>query len=392
MEFNSSPRSTIGVEVEYGIVSRETGELVPCAGEVLAELNFASEQTDHPKVKHELFLASLEVITGICENPAEARADLASTLHELMPYLDRRGLGLESSGTHPFAHWDKIPITQNDRYLRMVDKLQWPTHRLLIHGVHVHVGVRSPEKVIITTNVAAQHLPVILALSCSSPYWLGRDTGLASVRTKIFETMPTTGIPPQLSSWDAYNKMIDAFIVSGTIETIREIWWDIRPHPDFGTVEFRMADGIPTLQEAMAVAAIAQCLVTEIDRIVDEGGTFEFLPDWVLRENKWRASRYGLDANLLIATDGRTQPLREQLVELIARLTPIAEQLGCAGELRFANQIAQSGASYQRQRQVVADGGTLQDVVALLVREHDLSLESALADHAALPREVGLTQ
>lgn len=387
MEFNSSVRSTIGVEVEYGIVSRQTGELVPCASEILAELAGLRGGDEHPKAKNELFLTSLEVITGVCENPAQARADLAETLSELMPLLDSRGLGLESSGTHPFAEYGSIPITPNARYLRMVDKLQWPAFRLMIHGIHVHVGVRSAQKAIVTTNVLAQYLPVILSLSCSSPYWLGGDTGLASTRTKIFETMPTTGIPPQLADWDAYNQLLDALIKAGTIETIREVWWDIRPHPDFGTVELRMSDGIPTLDETMAVAAIAQCLVTHIDTVLDAGGSFDLLPDWVLKENKWRACRYGIDTSLIVDETGTTRLLTDLLDEMITMCSPYAEKLGCTDELNFARTIAADGPSYLRQRAVVADGGTLVDVVKLLIREHDESLASALADGPPAQRE-----
>ncbi len=386
MEFKSSPRSTVGVEVEYGIVSRKTGELVPCANEVLAELHALQPGGEHLKAKNELFQPSIEVITGICENPAEARADLASTLNELKPLLDARGLGLASCGTHPFSEWDKMPVTPNERYLRLVDRVQWPAYRLLIHGVHVHVGVRSAEKAIITTNVLANYLPIILALSCSSPYWLGRDTGLASARTKIFEGLPTTGIPPQLTSWSDWNRLLDALILAGAIESVREIWWDIRPHPDFGTVELRMCDGIPTLQETATVAAIAQCLVTHIDEQIDEGRTFELLPAWIQRENKWRACRYGPDARLIIDADGHTQPLREQLDEMIRLLTPHAERFGSVDELLYAHEITGSGVSFQRQRRIAAAGGSLCDVVASLVREHDDSL--AATDMAKICRQI----
>lgn len=379
VEFNSSQRSTIGVEVEYGIVSRQTGDLVTCASEILAELNTPTGRSEHPKVKNELLECTIEVITGICENPAEAKADIAATLHELEPILTARNLGLASSGTHPFGRWEEMRVTPSPRYQRMVEELQWPAIRLLIHGVHVHVGVRSAEKAVITTNVLAGHLPLVLALSCSSPYWRGEDTGLASSRTKIFEGLPTTGIPPQLASWDAYNRLLDALVKAGTIKTMREIWWDVRPHPNFGTVELRMADGIATLDETMAIAAIAQCLVTHIDEVTDAGGSFELLPDWVLRENKWRACRYGLDAELIIDDLGNTQPLREQLSEVVAMLTPLADRLGCLDELNHALTIAANEASYQRQRRVLSEGGTLADVVALLVAEHDQSLAEALA-------------
>ncbi len=377
MKFNSSPRSTIGVEVEYGIVDRATGDLVPRASEILTELCADRPGGIHPKVKHELFLCSLEVITGICENPASARADLAATLREIKPLLDARNLGLESTGTHPFANWRGMPITPNERYERMVDRIKWPARRLLIHGVHVHVGVRSAEKAIATTNALTTYLPVILALSTSSPFWHGQDTGLASARTKIFEGMPTTGIPPRLENWAEYTKLLKALIRAGTIETVREVWWDIRPHPDFGTVELRMSDGIPTLRETMAIAAIAQCLVTEFDQLVDAGIPLPMLPDWVLRENKWRACRYGLAADLIVDDTGATRPLTSVLRDLVIRLTPLARLLGCEAELANALEMSRDGSSSQRQRALVRAGASLQEVVDSLVAEFDADLAAS---------------
>ena len=373
MDFNSSEKSTVGIEVEYGIVDRQTGELVSRSTEILDIIGAGYPGGEHPKAKNELFQPSLEVITGICQTPNEAAYDLAGTLGEIVPLLNERGLALESTGTHPFAEWDELPTTPNPRYDRMLERLQWPAQRLLIHGIHVHVGVRSGDKAVITTNVLAMYLPVILALSASSPYWLGRDTGMASSRTKVFEAMPTTGVPPQLKDWNDYNRLLNALMKAGTIETVKEIWWDIRPHPDFGTVELRMCDGITTLRETATIAAIAQSMVTKIDEMIDAGEEFPLLPDWVLRENKWRASRWGLDCDLIRDQDGTTQPLREQLQEVIDFLTPTAQKLGCVDDLRHALTMAEDGASYMRQRAVVANGGSLIDVVKLLIAETDAS-------------------
>ena len=194
MEFNSSERSTLGVEVEYWVVDDVTGLPVACSVNVLAEAG-APYGGEHPKAKHELFQSSIEVITGICETPAEARADLQATIDELQPLLDARGVSLMSSGTHPYVEWEDLMITPNERYNRLVETIAWPAQRLMIHGVHVHVGVRSAEKSIATVNGLTTYLPHLLALSCSSPFWEGADTGMASVRTKIFEIMPTAGLP-----------------------------------------------------------------------------------------------------------------------------------------------------------------------------------------------------
>jgi carboxylate-amine ligase len=229
--------------------------------------------------------------------------------------------------------------------------------------------VRSGDKAIATVNSLTEYLPVFLALSAASPYWNGRDTGLASTRTKIFESMPTTGLPPHLRDWAEFNVFLDTLIEAGAIETVREVWWDIRPHPGYGTVELRMCDSMPTLWEISALAALAQSLVTEFDRMIDAGVTPDVPREWVRRENKWRAARWGVEADLVIDESGHTQPLREIVDGLVDRLLPIADDLDCAAELADLRRIAAEGPSYVRQRRVVAEGGDLQGVVRALRAE-----------------------
>ena len=368
MEFNSSERSTLGVEVEYWLVDDRTGLPLPASVEILSEMGkpFGGE---HPKAKHELFESSVEVITGVCDTVAQTRDDLQGTIDELRPYLRARGARMMSAGTHPFAHWGDLTVSPNPRYEALVETLQWPVRRLMIHGVHVHVGVRSAEKSIATVNALTTYLPHLLALSCSSPFLESEKTGLASTRTKIFEILPTAGLPPQLSGWGEFEMFLDALIRAGSISTVREVWWDIRPHPGFGTVELRMCDGIPTLAEISAVTALAQCLVTWFDMLIDEGAPVPVRPSWVVRENKWRAARYGLDANIIIDERGNTSPLVQDLLALIEQLRPIAEQLHCQEELALIPEILARGASYQRQLALAAGGADLRDVVFALAHE-----------------------
>ncbi|MDQ1249194.1 MAG: glutamate---cysteine ligase / carboxylate-amine ligase [Actinomycetota bacterium] len=368
MEFNSSERSTLGVEVEYWVVDNETGFPEPCSVEILGAMGepFGGE---HPKAKHELFESSIEVITGICETPAEARADLQGTIDELQPLLDARGVSMMSSGTHPFARWTDLTISPNPRYHQLVETIQWPARRLMIHGVHVHVGVRSAEKAITTVNGLTTYLPHLLALSCSSPFWESEDTGLASARTKVFEVMPTAGLPPRLDDWAEFELFLDALIRAGSISTVREVWWDIRPHPGFGTVELRMCDGIPSLMEVSAIAALAQCLVTWFDDLIDAGAEVPLRHTWVVRENKWRAARYGLDAQIITDDHGDHRPLKEDMLELVEQLRPIADRLGCRAELDLIPTMVAQGGSYRRQLDLVARGADLRDVVASLTRE-----------------------
>ena len=369
MDFVASAGPSLGVEVELALVDAESGELTCVAPELLARVGAGYPETEHPKIKKELYQCTVEVITGVCATVAEARADLAESMREVEQAAAESGAAVIGAGLHPFTPWHQLSLSEGERYQRLVDTIGWPARRLTTHGVHVHVGVRSGDKAIATVNSLTEYLPVFLALSAASPYWNGRDTGLASTRTKIFESMPTTGLPPHLRDWAEFNVFLDTLIEAGAIETVREVWWDIRPHPGYGTVELRMCDSMPTLWEISALAALAQSLVTEFDRMIDAGVTPDVPREWVRRENKWRAARWGVEADLVIDESGHTQPLREIVDGLVDRLLPIAKDLDCAAELVDLRRIAAEGPSYVRQRRVVAEGGDLQGVVRALSAE-----------------------
>ncbi len=368
--FNASERSSLGVEVELEIVDRASRELASAASDMLEELGRGHPGGEHPKAKHELFECTVEIITGICGTVAEAKADLAGTLAEVVAAAERRGRGVLCAGSHPFTRWDSQEISPKERYAQLVERMQWLARRLQIFGVHVHVGIRAPEKAIPVVNALCQYVPHFLALSASSPFWVGCDTGLASARTKVFESMPTAGLPYQLSGWDEFETYMETLISTNAIESVREVWWDIRPHPDFGTVELRVCDGLPTLDEVGAVAALAQCLVEQFDSQLDRGYTLPNPADWVLRENKWRAARYGLDADIVVDEKGTVRPVRQAVLDLVEDLTPTAKRLGCEAELLDVERILSVGASYQRQRSVAAgSGGDLKPVVDSLLAE-----------------------
>jgi carboxylate-amine ligase len=367
--FRSSERASLGVEWELQLVDRETRELSPGAIEILEEIR-PQDAEEHPKAKHELLQSTVEVITGICTTVAEAKADLAGTVAEVAAAADRRGLGLMCAGTHPFTDWQTQLISPKERYLQLVERMQWLARRLQIFGVHVHVGVRSPDKAIPVVNALCQYVPHFLALSASSPYWVGRDTGLASARTKVFEAMPTAGLPHQLSGWPEFETYMETLISTRAIESVREVWWDIRPHPGFGTVELRICDGLPTLDEIGAVAALAQCMVEQFDSQLDRGYTLPTPADWVLRENKWRAARYGLDADIIVDEKGTVRPVRQAIGDLVEDLEPTARRLGCEAELADVRRVLEVGGSYQRQRAVAAaHDGDLRAVVDSLLGE-----------------------
>ena len=247
--------------------------------------------------------------------------------------------------------------------------MQWTARRLAIFGIHTHVGVRSAEKAVAIANALTAYIPHFLALSASSPWFEGRDTGLASSRCKVFEGLPTAGLPVLLDGWAEFSELMTTLIEARAISSIREIWWDIRPHPNFGTVELRICDGIPTMTEIAAIAALAQCLVEWMDTLIDRGYKLPCPKGWIVGQNKWRAARHGIDADLILDERGRLAPLRGAIEELVEELTPTARRLGCEDELLHALQILDHGPSYLRQRRWVEAGGTLADVVDGLIEE-----------------------
>ena len=365
--FKGSPRPTLGVELEVQILDPETMNLTSGSVDILERLSIGG--VEHPKIKQELTQSTIEVITGICDDVAGARADLSETLRTLYDLGDELGLAFAMAGTHPFAQWRDQKVFPNERYNHLVDKIQWPARRLLIYGLHVHVGVGSGEKAIAISNALTTYIPHLLALSASSPFTDFEDTGLASVRSKIFEGMPTAGLPFRLANYGEFQAFMNTLIRARAIETIREIWWDIRPHPDFGTIEVRVCDCPSTLTEVCALTALIQSLVVCLGAHYDEGHYVDLLRAWIVRENKWRACRNGLDADLILDNQGGNAPLREEIAALTEKVTPYAEMLGCSAELAGVSAILRDGASYERQRRVHAETGSLEAIVRSLAAE-----------------------
>jgi glutamate---cysteine ligase / carboxylate-amine ligase len=369
IEFNASSGATLGVEWELQLVDAESMRLRQDAREVLAALPKIGETQGKPKIRHELMESTVEVVTGICHTVAEARADLAATITGLRPVTDARGTALACTGTHPISDWRDAVMAPIQRYAELVEQMQWLARRIQTYGVHVHVGVRSGDKAVPIVNALSRYLPHFLALTASSPFWGGQDTGLASSRSIVFGSLPTAGPPHLLADWAEFEEYMATLLRAGTIRSIKEVWWDIRPHPDFGTIEIRMFDGIPTLREVGMVAAICQSLVELFDHQLDRGYTLPSPAAWVVRDNKWRATRYGLDAMVITDDQGATAPLRDELYELVAELEPVADRLGCAEDLKVVSEVLDHGAPYERQRAIAAAGGSLEDIVSASVTE-----------------------
>jgi len=366
--FTSSARATVGVEWELQVLDAASGAMVPAASDLLDALR-GPDGEPHPKAKHELFESIVEILTGVCETVPDALSDLAATVADLEAAAGPRGLVFACAGTHPSARWQDQAVSPEPRYTALVESKQWVVRQLLITGVHVHVGVRAPGKVVPILNAVAAHVPLFLALSASSPFWAGADTGLASTRSKLFEAMPTAGLPYQFPDWAALSEFLDTSVRAGVIESIRDLWWDVRPHPDFGTVELRIADGLATIAEVGMVAALYQCLVVHLDETLDAGGTLRRDPPWLLRENKWRAARYGLAAELVAEGGGSTVTVREALLDLVRVLMPVAERIGCAEQLAAVPDLLAGGGGADRQRAAAGPTGDTDAAVALLVRE-----------------------
>lgn len=374
IDFSWSRRTSVGVEWELQLVDRRTRQLAPVSERVLAGL---SEHGDgvHPKAKHHLFQSGVEVTSASCRTVGEAMRDIAGTAREVREAAAAEGAGLMCSGTHPITDWGTQPLTQCGRYPELLQRHQWMTRQLQVFGVHVHCGVRSRQKAIPIVNALLEYLPHLLALSASSPFWTGADTGLASFRSTVLEGLPTTGLPFELSSWEEFESYLSALISAGSIHSMRELWWDVRPHPGLGTVELRMCDGVPTLQEIACLTALSQCLVERFDQQLEQGYALPVPLPWLVRENKWRVVRYGLGAEILTDRRGSTRPVSAAIEDLVEDLLPVARRLDCALELAAIPDLLRRGASYQRQRRVAAEhDGDLVPVVDSLIEETRASL------------------
>lgn len=369
IDFAGSDGPTLGVEWELACVDATTGDLVPVAAEVLAAVR-PPGQDSHPKIKGELLVNTVEAVTGICDTVAEAADDLATTVAQLREVTDPLGVDLFSAGCHPSARWEEQEVSQGDRYATLIDRTRWWGRQMVIFGVHVHVGVASAAKAMPLVTSLLTWFPHLQALSASSPFWAGQDTGYASNRALLFQQLPTAGLPFHFSTWAEYEGYVEDLTRTGVIDGLSDIRWDVRPSPALGTVEVRVCDGVPTLRELTALTALVQCLVVDLDRRLDDGETLPVMPPWHVQENKWRAARYGLDAEIILDAAGRERLVTDDLDDLLERLAPVARRLDCADELASVADIPRRGASYQRQRAVAGRaGGDLRAVVRELVAE-----------------------
>ncbi|TWU17514.1 Carboxylate-amine ligase YbdK [Novipirellula galeiformis] len=336
LEFHSNPTLTLGVELELGICDGQTMHLISGCNSLLEQIPDELRAT----IKPELMQCCIEVITGVCNNVGEVREDLRGKLKRVQDLTDSLDMRLWWGSTHPFSRWESQDVTPTERYLSLVELLQELARRLITFGLHVHVGVDSGDKAVMICDRIMQHLPTLLALSTSSPFWQARDTGLHSYRSKLMEGLPTAGLPTLMRNWSEYVWLVNHMIETGFINTIREIWWDVRPHHNFGTVEVRVCDMPGDLDAVCGLTALIQCLVKSLSDEIEEG-TYQFdCHPMMVRQNKWRAARFGRSARLVNTRDYHVEPVEQIVCQMVDQLSDTAVDLGCASELSFVKQMA----------------------------------------------------
>jgi len=367
ISFARNDYPTLGVELELQLVNAETFALSNSIMELLAQL----PEEDRGTVKPELMQSYLEINTGVCHTVSDVREDLTAKLKTVTHAADKLGLKLFWAATHPFSSWRDQKITVNDRYYELVDLMQDVARRLVTFGLHIHVGVDSGDKAVMVCDRMLRYLPLLLALSSNSPFWEGRNTGLHSNRSKIMEGLPTAGLPPTMRNWSEYTWLINHLISTGFINTIREIWWDIRPHHNFGTVEIRVCDMPANLEQVISLTAFVQCLVKCISDEIDEGAYQLQHHPMMVQQNKWRATRYGIDASLVNSDSYELFSVTDSTKHLVDLVSPMSEQLKCTNELNgIYDLIHKSGA--KRQLEIMEATGDRREVVKQMIEENSI--------------------
>jgi carboxylate-amine ligase len=358
-------RFTLGVEEEFQIVDPQSGELRSHVSELLA----SSAPALGDQIKRELHQSIVEVGTRICGDVSELRDEIFRTRRELSNAAERVGLAVAAAGTHPFSHWQDQILSPGVRYDSIVEELQQLARSLLIFGLHVHVGVPDRSIMIDLMNEVRYFLPHLLALSTSSPFWMGRDTGLKSYRTTIFRRFPRTGVPDHFGSWGEYENYIQLLVDLHSIDDAKKIWWDVRPHPTFGTLEFRVCD-VPTRPEAaVMLGALVQAIVVKLYHLRVRNQGFRLYRRALIEENKWRAARYGLDGKLIDFGRRAEVPMRHLAIELLEFIDDVVDELGSRQYIEYVHVVLREGTSADRQLAVFRQTNDLRVVMQHLIQE-----------------------
>jgi glutamate---cysteine ligase / carboxylate-amine ligase len=360
------PSFTIGIEEEYQTIDPVTRDL---RSHIEAEIIAKGKTRLAEAVKAEMHQSVVEVGTGICKNIQEARRDLRNLRKSIIGLARENGLQLAASGTHPFSDWRTQQIYPDPRYETIVEDLKMVARANLIFGLHVHIGIEDRETQIHIMNAARYFVPHILALSTNSPFWLGMDTGLKSYRCKVFDKFPRTNLPDYFPSWSEYQNFTNLLVRTNCIDNPKKIWWDIRPHPNFPTLEFRMCDIPMRLDETIAIAALIQATVAKLYKLHAANTGFRLYRRALLMENKWRALRYGLDGMLIDFGKQVEVPLRDLMKEYLAIIDDVVDELGSRDEINYIHKILENGSGADRQLRVFRETGDLKQVVDYIIEE-----------------------
>jgi carboxylate-amine ligase len=365
----SEERYTLGIEEEFQIVDPQTRELRSRVAEMLEEGKMMLGE----QVKPEMIQAQIEVGTGVCRNIQEARRDITRLRSIVSSLARKQDLRIVAASTHPISQWTAQDIYDDPHYKLLIEELQMVARSLLIFGMHVHVGIPDRDRQIHIMNAARYFLPHVLALSTSSPYWLGIDTGLKSYRCEVFKKFPRTDIPDHFESYAPYERYVKFLLDTNSISGPKKIWWDVRPHPYFPTLEFRICD-IPTrVDDTVAITALFQAIVARLDKLIEKNLGFRLYRRMLIQENKWRAVRYGLDGKLLDLGKQKEVPARDLIRELLEFVEPVLDELESRKEVEHIHTILERGTSADEQRRVFESTGDLKAVVDRLM---ELTIEN----------------
>jgi glutamate---cysteine ligase / carboxylate-amine ligase len=346
MEHNfTGPPFTLGVEEELMIVDARSMELVSA----IEEMMVAVPRETEGQIKPELLQSVLEIATDVCRNAGEVAGQLEELRRRVRETAEKKGLTVASAATHPFAKWEEQQIVDRDRYHELVAALAFVVRQELLFGLHVHVGIDDPEKAIHVANGMRVHLPILLALSTNSPFWRGLPTGLMSTRTPIFKLLPRAGIPHHYEGWTDYQSRIGFMVESGAVPDYTFLWWDVRPHPKFGTIEIRSCDAQTRLEHTVGLASLIQAMAKELAEHYEAGYELGTYPHELLEENKWLAARYGLGGELIDLPHSSRVPARELARRLVDRLRPHARELGSEREFEAVTDLIEGGTGAERQ-------------------------------------------
>ena len=371
MSRDTRPSFTIGIEEEYQTVDPETRDL---RSHIEAEIVQKGKMLLAERVKPAMHQSVIEIGTGICGNIQEAREEIRDIRSQMVGLARANGLRLAAGGTHPFAHWASQDIYPDERYHTIVEDMKMVARANLIFGLHVHIGVEDRETAIQLMNGARYFLPHILALSTNSPFWLGMDTGLRSYRCKVFDKFPRTNIPDLYASWSEFEDYVDLLIRTGCIDNAKKIWWDIRPHPHFPTLEFRVCDMPMRLEESIAIAALCQAVLAKLYQLHQQNLSFRHYSRALIMENEWRAARYGLDGKLIDFGKQEEVPARRLIGEILEFVSDVVEELGSGREIGYIQRILDEGTGADRQLKVFHETGDLKRVVDYMITETERGL------------------